>query len=74
METLENSPGVVSQAPKYYFGAAEVMYYLGCKQNKAYEVIRGMRKELIDAGLLYPGLPEGKIPKKYFMKRCMIED
>lgn len=74
METLENAPGVISQATKYYFGAAEVMYYLGCKQNKAYEVIRGLRKELMDAGRLYPGIPEGKVPKKYFLNRCMIED
>lgn len=74
METLVNAPGVISQANKYYLGAAEVMQYLGCKKNKAYEVIRGLREELVSAGRLYPGLPQGKVPKKYFMERCMIDE
>lgn len=74
MRTLENAPGVISQANKYYLGAAEVMQYLGCKESKAYEVIRGLRKELVSAGRMYPGLPQGKVPKKYFKERCMIED
>ena len=74
MRTLENAPGVISQANKYYLGAAEVMQYLGCKESKAYEVIRGLRKELIDAGKMYPGVPQGKVPRKYFMERCMIEE
>lgn len=74
MGTLATAPGVISAAPAYYIGAAEVMGYLGCKENKAYEVIRGLRKELIDAGRLYPGIPQGRVPKRYFMERCMIEE
>ena len=74
MSDLATAPGVISVPGKYYCGAEEVMNYLGCKENKAYEVIRGLRKELIDAGRLFPGVPQGKVPKKYFFERCMIEE
>lgn len=74
METLTSAPGVILVPGKYYFGAEEVMEYLGCKNNKAYEIIRGLRKELIDSGKLYPGVPLGKVPRKYFLERCMIEE
>lgn len=74
MRSLTTAPGVLSPASSYYIGAAEVMGYLGCKENKAYEIIRGLRKELIDAGRLFPGVPQGRVPKKYFLTRCMIEE
>lgn len=74
MGVLATAPGVISTVPNYYIGAVEVMKYLGCKENKAYKVIRGLRKELIDAGKMYPGVPQGRIPKKYFLERCMIEE
>lgn len=74
MEALASAPGVISSAPSYYIGAAEVMEYLGCKENKAYEIIRGLRKELIDTGKLFPCVPQGRVPKKYFLQRCMIEE
>lgn len=74
MNALMSAPGVISKAPNYYIGVNEVMYYLGCKENKAYEVIRGLRKELEDAGRLYSGVPQGKMPRKYFMERCMIDE
>ncbi len=74
MSTLEMAPGVIAVSGKYYFGADEVMGYLGCKENKAYQIIRGLRQELIDAGRLYPGLPQGKVPRRYFLERCMIEE
>lgn len=74
MRSLATAPGVISKAPNYYIGAEEVMYYLGCKENKAYEIIRGLRKELVEAGRLYPGVPQGRVPRKYFMERCMIEE
>lgn len=72
--TVLKAPGVMSAAPSYYLGAPEVMGYLGCKENKAYEVIRGLRKELIDAGRIYSGIPQGKVPRRYFLERCMIEE
>ena len=74
MGASATAPGVISAVHSYYLGEAEVMNYLGCRENKAYEVIRGLRKELIDAGKLYPGVPQGRIPKKYFLERCMIEE
>lgn len=74
MGALVTAPGVISSAPNYYISADEVMWYLGCKENKAYEVIRGLRKELVDAGKLFPGVPQGKVPRKYFLERCMIEE
>lgn len=74
MESLATTPGVISASGKYYCGAKEVMKYLGCKENKAYEMIRTLRKELIDAGKLTSAYPQGKIPRKYFFERCMIEE
>ena len=74
MGSLATAPGVIGAARSYYIKADEVMEYLDCKENKAYEVIRGLRKDLIDAGKMYPGVPQGKVPRKYFMERCMIEE
>ena len=73
MSILENAPGVISEANNYFLGVEEVMSYLGCKENKAYSIIRALKKELVDAGKLTPVYPKGKIPRKYFMERCMIE-
>lgn len=74
MGALTEAPGVIRSASKYYIEKTEAMEYLGCSRNKAYEVIRGLRKELMDAGKLYPGVPEGKVPRRYFLERCMIEE
>lgn len=74
METLVSAPGIICSPEKYYCGVEEVMGYLGCKENKAYELIRKLRAELIDAGKLTPAYPQGKIPRKYFLERCMIEE
>lgn len=49
MGALAAAPGVISSPGKYYCGVAEVMEYLGCKENKAYELIRELREELIEA-------------------------
>lgn len=74
MSALTEAPGVAAVPGKYYCGAKEVMNYLGCKENKAYELIRELRDELIAAGKLTPAYPQGKVPKKYFFERCMIEE
>ena len=74
MGALAAAPGVISSPGKYDGGVAEVMEYLGCKENKAYELIRELREELIEAGKLTPAYPQGKVPRKYFMERCMIEE
>ena len=44
------------------------------KENKAYELIRQLRDELVKAGKLTPAYPIGKVPRKYFFERCMIEE
>lgn len=74
MDSLATAPGVVSLAGQHYFGVEDVMKCLGCKQNKAYGLIRQLRGELIKDGKLTPAYPQGKVPKKYFMERCMIEE
>ena len=32
------------------------------------------RQELVEAGKLTPAYPTGKVPRKYFFERCMIEE
>lgn len=70
----EKGQGIIAEPEKYFYGAAEVMACLGCKENKAYEVIRALRNELTSSGMLTPAYPKGKIPKSYFKKRCMCEE
>lgn len=74
MSALATAPGVIATPGKYYIGAQEVMKYLDCKENKAYELIRQLRDELVKAGKLTPAYPIGKVPRKYFFERCMIEE
>lgn len=74
MSALATAPGVIATPGKYYIGAQEVMEYLGCKENKAYELIRQLRDELVKSGKLTPAYPTGKVPRKYFFERCMIEE
>ncbi|MCD7824583.1 MAG: transcriptional regulator [Clostridiaceae bacterium] len=74
MQDLSVAPGVLSTPGRYYCGVEDVMNYLGCKENKAYELIRNLRAELVNDGKLTPSYPQGKVPKKYFMERCMIEE
>lgn len=73
-EVSDSNKEKIPQPKKYYVGADEVMKYLDCEKNKAYEMIRELRQELIDAGKLTSAYPRGKVPKKYFMERCMIEE
>ena len=74
MNALATAPGVIATPGKYYIGAKEVMEYLDCKENKAYELITQLRDELVKAGKLTPAYPIGKVPRKYFFERCMIEE
>ena len=74
MGALAAAPGVISSPGKYYCGVAEVMEYLGCKENKAYELIRELREELIEAGKLTPAYPQGKGPRKDGRERGMMEE
>ncbi len=72
MNALATAPGVIATPGKYYIGAQEVMEYLDCKENKAYELIRQLRDELVKAGKLTPAYPIGKVPRKYFFERCVV--
>ena len=55
---------------KSYYDVNDVMEILGCKENKAYEVIRKLNKELEQKGYIYIS---GKINKKYFNQKYMAE-
>ena len=74
MSTLTAAPGVIAAAGRHYVDVIEAMKYLDCKQSKAYELIRSLRNELIESGRLTPEYPSGKVPRKYFFERCMIEE
>lgn len=56
-----------------YYNVNEVMEMLGCKQDKAYRIMRAIKQELIKDGKLIADYPAGKVPKKYFDERCCIE-
>lgn len=63
--------GVIGKAGNYMIGVQEAREYLGCGQSKAYAVIRSLRLELSEAGKV---TVEGKVPKKYFLERCGLEE
>lgn len=65
--------GVLTKENRSYYTVEDVMELLGVKQSKAYDVMRGVRKELIDAGKLIKEYPAGRVPKRYFDARCGIE-
>lgn len=62
----------ITAEDKSYYMASDIMTLLGISKSKAYDVIRTMRKECIDAGKLTKAYPAGRIPKKYFDEYCMI--
>lgn len=63
----------VINGQKSYYVAADVMRLLGVKEDKAYRLIRALRKELIAEGKLIEEYPCGRIPKKYFDARCGLD-
>lgn len=74
-EITEGRNGVlqVINGQKSYYVAADVMRLLGVKEDKAYRLIRALRKELIAEGKLIEEYPCGRIPKKYFDARCGLD-
>ncbi len=66
--------GVIGKAGNYMIGVQEAREYLGCGQSKAYAVIRSLRQELIDSGKMTEEVSVGKVPKKYFLERCYLEE
>ena len=67
--------GILKVIPKQtsYYTKDDVVELLGVSDDKAYKMMRRMRLELIDKGVLAPDYPCGKIPKVYFNARCGIE-
>lgn len=63
----------ISPEERPYYTALDVQRVLGVSRDKSYTMIRAMRKECIEKGILHETYPSGKIPKKYFNKQCMIE-
>lgn len=55
-----------------YYDSNDVMSLLGVKQDKAYRIIRSLRKELINDGKLSEAYPCGRVPKRYFQERCYM--
>lgn len=62
----------LSPEDRSYYKVNEIAVLLGVSRSKAYDMIRTMRKECIDAGKLTKAYPAGRIPKKYFDEYCMI--
>ena len=60
---------ILSESDRSYYLASDVMSLLGVSRNKAYEMIRALRQELIDSGQLASFYPQGKVPKTYFKER-----
>lgn len=61
----------ITAEDRSYYMASDIMALLGISKSKAYDVIRTMRKECIDAGKLTKAYPAGRIPKKYFDEYCI---
>lgn len=56
---------------EYYYKAEDVMKILGVKQSKAYNIIKKLNDELKEKGFLTVA---GRVPKKYFLKRCGVSE
>lgn len=63
----------LSKEERSYYTAEDVQVLMGVSRSKAYNMIDGLRQELVSAGKLFPGYKAGRIPKRYFNERCMIE-
>lgn len=71
---MEVVKGEEYHTEKYYCTVKEVMEMLGCRQRKAYSVIRSLREELISSGRLTPEYPIGRVPRQYLQERLMIKE
>lgn len=64
---------VITKEKRNYYTVEDAMNLLGVQKSKAYYIIRRLREELISSGSLIEDYPVGRIPKKYFDKRCGID-
>lgn len=51
----------ITAEDRSYYMASDIMALLGISKSKAYDVIRTMRKECIDAGKLTKAYPAGRM-------------
>ncbi len=70
MRNLTSAPGVLCAAEVTYITATDVMELIGCKDNKAYEIIRGINKEATDKGMF--AYVQGKASKYIFAQKFGI--
>ncbi len=56
-----------------YYKAKEVMQMLGVGKTKAYQICKNLTTEYQDKGILSKEYPSGKVPKKLFNDKFMIE-
>ena len=72
-QDFTNCEGVIKVIErKPYYTAEDVMKLLGISRSHAYKIIRGLRKDLIDAGKINKMYPAGKVPKMFFDKQFGI--
>ena len=64
---------IISPSDVSYYTSGDVQKLLGISRTKAYTMIRELREELVKKGVMTSVYPAGKIPKKYFDQRCLIE-
>lgn len=65
--------GVIAKAKKPYYSAKDVMGLLDVSRSKAYAMVASLRSECIEAKLITPDYPAGKVPRKYLNQKLMID-
>jgi hypothetical protein len=74
-ETKEYRRGVIKKLEPAYYGCEEVMKLQSVERSRAYDTIRKVRQKLAkEEGVDLSLIPQGKVPKRYFRKVCMIDD
>ena len=63
----------ITAEDRSYYMASDIMALLGISKSKAYDVIRTMRKECIDAGKLTKAYPAGRIIFLHFVSEKLRE-
>lgn len=56
-----------------FYTVTEVQTMLNCSRTSAYRIIRGLRQELVAEGRLSAFYPAGRIPKKAFREKMMMD-
>ena len=69
MGTLASAPGVLGAAVTTYVTVVDVMELLGCRHNKAYEIIRDINKTAAKDGNI---CVKGKANKYLFSEKAGI--